>query len=196
MIYPINTYAPSLIASLGFQRYNANGLNSVGSVLSLIISISLAWNSDRTQERGIHIAIGFCVGIVGLLWSALVSNDVSKWVIYAGVILTEGGMGSAQALNAAWLASVVDDRMRPVALAMYVMSIQLAGFPGNQLFQPQDAPRFQKGLIIAAACAAAGTVVILVWKYLYIAVAKRQAVQGVEGGEEERTPAVEVVEKA
>ncbi|OBT72933.1 hypothetical protein VF21_08492 [Pseudogymnoascus sp. 05NY08] len=31
MIYPINTYAPSLIKSLGFGGYNANGLNSVES---------------------------------------------------------------------------------------------------------------------------------------------------------------------
>lgn len=82
MIYPINTYAPSLIKSLGFGGYNANGLNSVGSVVSLIISISIAWNSDRTQERGFHIAFGFCVGIAGLLWTALAPVSSSKWVVY------------------------------------------------------------------------------------------------------------------
>jgi cyanate permease len=82
MIYPINTYAPSLIKSLGFGGYNANGLNSVGSVVSLIISISIAWNSDRTQERGFHIAVGFCVGIAGLLWTALAPVSSSKWVVY------------------------------------------------------------------------------------------------------------------
>lgn len=82
MIYPINTYAPSLIKSLGFGGYNANGLNSVGSVVSLIISISIAWNSDRTQERGFHIAVGFCVGIAGLLWTALAPVNSSKWVVY------------------------------------------------------------------------------------------------------------------
>ena len=54
-----------------------------------------------------------------------------------GIVLTQAGMGSTQALNAAWLSSVVDDRKRPIALAMYVMGIQLAGFPGNQLFRQQ-----------------------------------------------------------
>lgn len=82
MIYPINTYAPSLIKSLGFGGYNANGLNSVGSVVSLIISISIAWNSDRTQERGFHITAGFCIGIAGLLWAALAPVNSSKWVVY------------------------------------------------------------------------------------------------------------------
>jgi hypothetical protein len=57
--------------------------------------------------------------------------------IIAAVVVTQGGMGSAQALNAAWLASTVEDRKRPIALAAYVMCIQLAGFPGNQLFRAQ-----------------------------------------------------------
>lgn len=45
------------------------------------------------------------------------------------------GMGSAQAINAAWLTAKMEDHKRPVALAAYVMSIQLANFPGNQLFR-------------------------------------------------------------
>ena len=51
--------------------------------------------------------------------------------------MTQMGMGSAQAINAAWLASKLQDYKRPVALAAYVMAIQLAGFPGNQLFRQQ-----------------------------------------------------------
>lgn len=33
----------------------------------------------------------------------------------------------------------MQDHQRPVALAAYVMSIQLANFPGNQLFRGQGA---------------------------------------------------------
>ena len=46
-------------------------------------------------------------------------------------------MGSAQAINAAWLTSKMEDYKRPIALAAYVMSIQIAGFPGAQLFRTQ-----------------------------------------------------------
>jgi hypothetical protein len=81
--------------------------------------------------------------------------------------MTQMGMGTAQAINAAWLASKMPDYKRPIALAAYVMSIQLAGFPGSQLFRQEDAPRYRNGLITAAACAIAGAVVILVWKFLY-----------------------------
>lgn len=46
-------------------------------------------------------------------------------------------MGCAQAINAAWLTAKMEDHKRPIALAAYVMSIQLANFPGNQLFRTQ-----------------------------------------------------------
>lgn len=52
-------------------------------------------------------------------------------------MVTQMGMGSAQAINAAWLASKMEDYKRPIALAAYVISIQLAGFPGNQLFRDE-----------------------------------------------------------
>lgn len=54
-----------------------------------------------------------------------------------GVVWTQMGMGCAQAISAAWLTSKMQDHKRPVALAAYVMSIQLANFPGNQLFTAQ-----------------------------------------------------------
>ncbi|KAJ9269983.1 hypothetical protein DTO212C5_3953 [Paecilomyces variotii] len=167
MISPMNTYAPSIIKSLGFTSLQANGLNSVGSICALIWSVSLAFSSDRLQERGFHIAVGYLWGAIGLLWLALAPENVGKWVLYGGVVWTQMGMGSAQAISAAWLTSKMQDYKRPVALAAYVICIQLANFPGNQLFRTQDAPRYKYGLIVAASCAIAATVVILVWKLLY-----------------------------
>ncbi|KAM5343933.1 hypothetical protein ACJ41O_012470 [Fusarium nematophilum] len=167
MIAPMNTYAPSIIKSLGFTALQANGLNSVGSVCALIWSVTLAFSSDRFGERGFHIALGYLWGAAGLLWLALAPGNVSKWTLYGGVVWTQMGMGCAQAISAAWLTAKMPDYKRPIALAAYVMSIQLAGFPGNQLFRAQDAPGYTRGLIIAACCAIAAAVVILVWKLLY-----------------------------
>ncbi len=82
MIYPINTYAPSIIKGLGFSGLQANGMNSVGSVGALIFAISLAYSSDHLRERGIHISIGFLLGATGLLWLALAPHGVSRWVLY------------------------------------------------------------------------------------------------------------------
>lgn len=178
MISPMNTYAPSIIKSLGFSGLQANGLNSVGSVCALVWSIALAYSSDKTRERGLHIFVGYLVGAAGLLWLALAPGSVGKWVLYGGVVMTQTGMGSAQAINAAWLTSKMADYKRPVALAAYVMMIQIAGFPGQQLFRTQDAPRYRRGLIIAASCVIAGAVLILVQKLMY------RLFDGGEGGVE------------
>lgn len=203
MIAPMNTYAPSIIKSLGFTSLQANGLNSVGSVCALILSVSLAFSSGKFRERGLHIAAGYLWGAAGLLWLALAPEGVGKWGLYGkscsshtrsganqgvssgGVVWTQMGMGCAQAISAAWLATKMQDYKRPTALAAYVMSIQLANFPGNQLFRQEgelnnlanrnfrrlitdpDAPRYTRGLIIAASCAIAASVVMVAWKLLY-----------------------------
>lgn len=82
MISPMNTYAPSMIKSLGFTGLQANGLNSVGSMCALIWSVSLAYSSDRHGERGFHIATGYLWGAIGLLWLALAPNSAGKWTLY------------------------------------------------------------------------------------------------------------------
>ena len=87
MISPTNTYAPSIIKSLGFSGLQANGMNSVGSVCALVLSVSLAYSSDRLRERGIHVAIGYFVGAAGLLWLALAPNSVGKWVLYGTLLI-------------------------------------------------------------------------------------------------------------
>lgn len=100
MFTPVNTYAPSIIKSLGYKGYTANGMNSVGPCLNLIISLSLAWNSDRTKERGLHVTTGFLVSAAGLLWLALPPNGTKAGVLYAAIIVLQGGMGSVQGINA------------------------------------------------------------------------------------------------
>ena len=91
----------------------------------------------------------------------------------AGIVITQGGMGCAQAINAAWLSTIMEDRKRSVALAMYVMSIQLANFPGSQLIRAQDAPRYAFGFTVAGACCAAAAVLITAWKYVYKTIQRR-----------------------
>lgn len=100
MFTPVNTYAPSIIKSLGFRGYSANGLNSVGSVLALVVSLSLSFTSDRMGERALLVFVGFCVPAVGLLWLALPPDGVHAGVLYAGLVIVQGGMGCVQGINA------------------------------------------------------------------------------------------------
>lgn len=189
MFQPINTYAPSIIKSLGYKGYTANGLNSVGSVCALFVSLSLAFSSDRRQERGLHITTGFFISAVGLLWLALASNSTAKSVLYGGVIVTQAGMGSIQGINAAWLSSKLEERQRPVALAAYAMSIQLAGFVGSNLFQAKDAPRYRKGLLICAGCVLGASALSIIYTVVYKLVETKE--QRSDQGAEEKDGSVQ-----
>lgn len=100
MFTPINTYGPSIIKSLGYKGYTANGLNSVGSVLALIVSLSLGYSSDRTRERGLHVTVGFALAAAGCLWLALPPIGVAKGVLYGGLVVVQGTMGCVQGTNA------------------------------------------------------------------------------------------------
>jgi hypothetical protein len=127
MITPINTYAPSLLKSLGFAGFSANG-HRLQSLPCSFLSASLtarespqnhlarrAWlieleSSDRFRERPLHIALAMSLSGVGLLWLALAPDSSSKWVLYGGYLLAAGTMATGQSINAAWMSGYLEDR--------------------------------------------------------------------------------------
>jgi hypothetical protein len=88
------------------------------SAIGLVFSIALAYSSDKTRERGLHIALAMALSFAGCIWLAAAPSDVGKRVLYGGYLLAAGTMGTGQAINASWLSSRFDDRKRPVALAI------------------------------------------------------------------------------
>ncbi|WRT63477.1 uncharacterized protein IL334_000382 [Kwoniella shivajii] len=180
ILTPINTYGPSVIKSLGYAGFTANGMAAPASAIGLVFSVTLAWSSDRVKERGIHIFIAMALSSAGSLWLALAPDGVGKRVLYGGYLMTAGTMGCGQAINASWLSSRFEERKRPIALAAYVAFIQMAGFAGSNVFKPKDAPRYTHGLVICGVCAVAGGVVMLIWKALYVWDDKRKAQAGDE----------------
>lgn len=92
VITPVNTYAPSIIKSLGFDELHANGLNSVGSVCALIWSVGLAYSSDRFRERGFHVAVAYLWGAIGTLWLAFAPDSAGPRVLYGTSSYFRGGL--------------------------------------------------------------------------------------------------------
>jgi len=105
-----------------------------GAAVGLIVSLALAYFSDRTGERGLFIASSMAASAAGCFWLALPPLGTSKHVLYGGYIATAGFMATAQGINAvsgvhvtlglelrtdgqAWLSSRVSEQKRPIALA-------------------------------------------------------------------------------
>jgi hypothetical protein len=75
-------------------------MQAPGSAIGLIVSVALAWHSDRARERGLHIALAMALSCAGCLWLALAPSTVGKNVLYGGYLMTAGTMGTGQAINA------------------------------------------------------------------------------------------------
>ena len=91
--------------------------------------MAIAYSSDRTSERGLHVAFGCVWTAAGMLWIALPPASASPFVRYAGVLFTQAGIGTTIApLNAAWLSTSIPSNQRPLALAALLVSINSTGF--------------------------------------------------------------------
>jgi hypothetical protein len=43
--------------------------------VALVISISLGWNADRTQQKAYHVIGAACLGVVSFIICATVANN-------------------------------------------------------------------------------------------------------------------------
>ena len=75
-------------------------MQAPAAAIGLVFSLALAWSSDRTQERGAHIASAMVLSFAGTMWLALAPDSVGKRVLYGGYLMTAGTMGCGQAINA------------------------------------------------------------------------------------------------
>jgi hypothetical protein len=77
-----------------------NGMQAPASAIGLLVSLTLAWSSDKTRERGVHISIAMILSFAGTLWLALAPDSAGKRVLYGGYLMTAGTMATGQAINA------------------------------------------------------------------------------------------------
>jgi uncharacterized membrane protein YhhN len=91
----------SVATQLSVNRADCkNGMQAPASAIGLVISLVLAWSSDRRKERGLHIALAMVLSFIGTLWLALPPSSVGKGVLYGGYLMTAGTMATGQAINA------------------------------------------------------------------------------------------------
>lgn len=161
----LQTYSPTIIKNLGFDRTAANALNSVGAYGVIVIALTLAWLSDKTRKRALWCVVSMCYCIVfaGTQYAITTHND--KWVRYAVLMLLNSGNAVAQSLNDAWLScNARSPTERSIGLSLAVIGSNLGGLAGQNLFRENDAPRYTIGFL-AIMCLYAGSfiAVLVMW---------------------------------
>lgn len=159
-----------MLKSLGHHNLKANALVSAGGWLLLLISISLGYLADKTNQRG-PVVFGallswfvICIVNYSMSITAISHHLVTKLIcLLLAIALSNPWL----AINAAWLARHASSSFDiSIRMALFIMAANTSGIVGSQLIQPEDAPRHVRGWIlmsamVAGACCLAGGQILL-----------------------------------
>ncbi|KAG0051650.1 hypothetical protein BGZ83_003480 [Gryganskiella cystojenkinii] len=146
---PIGGFAPLILKMLGFDALKSNLMTIPGYAMSFVVMSIVSYSSDKHNECAFHgfaATLYFAVCVASL---ALLPLDCSKYSLYIALIFTMGGLTCWHPVNAAWIAgNTAPVGKRTIALAMYIMSVNLTAIAGSNVFRAKYAPRFIGGMWI------------------------------------------------
>ncbi|KAH8886296.1 alternative sulfate transporter [Thozetella sp. PMI_491] len=165
----LQLFSPSVIKALGFSTTNANALSSVSSYGVCVLSFLVSWASDAQKLRG-----PWCIACCA--WSMIFAGvmygtpNSTSWTRFALFTLLNSGNGVSQSLNDAWLSSnAPSHQKRSIGLALAVIGSNLGGLAGQQLFQENDAPRYNNAWlgILCLYAAAMAMITLQIGSYMW-----------------------------
>ncbi|KAF9975199.1 hypothetical protein BGZ73_001228 [Actinomortierella ambigua] len=146
---PIGGFAPLMIKAFGFDALKSNLMTIPGHLMGLIVMSIVSYSSDKHKERAFHGAVATAYYAACVVALATLPLNASKYSLYITLIFTMGGLTCWHPVNAAWIAeNTAPVGKRTIALAMYIMSVNLCAIPGANIFRAKWAPRFIPGMWI------------------------------------------------
>lgn len=131
-----NAFFPTLTGTLGFSYVPTLLMSSPPWLFSCIVSIAVAWNSDRTQEKFWHIAGPLCMGIVGFVISMSTTVVAARYV----ALFLQAGAYAGFIVFYSWISSSFPrpPAKRAVAIAMINAFSQLGNIAGSYVWGLED----------------------------------------------------------
>ncbi|KAM5344869.1 hypothetical protein ACJ41O_010731 [Fusarium nematophilum] len=136
MMITFAAYVPTLTGTLGFDYVPTLLMSSPPWLFSCIVSLIVAWSSDRTQEKFWHIVGPIGIGLVGFVISMCTLNVAARYVAlflqtasYAGYIVFYS-----------WISSTFPrpPAKRAVAIALINAFAQLGNIAGSYVWGLKD----------------------------------------------------------
>lgn len=131
-----NAFFPTLTGTLGFAYVPTLLMSSPPWLFSCIISIIVAWNSDRTQEKFWHIVGPICMGIVGFIISMSTEVVAARYV----ALFLQAGAYAGFIVFYSWISSSFPrpPAKRAVAIAMINAFSQLGNIAGSYVWDLEE----------------------------------------------------------
>ncbi|TQN65592.1 putative transporter [Colletotrichum shisoi] len=140
-----DTYGPTIIRSFGFPSLTSNALAAVGLFLQVPMSFAFSWVSDHFNKRGETTIVAIGMHMFGYILNRIFTETNNRGVRYFGVVWTQIFASFPHPLNITWMSLTCNDsEERSLAMAMIIMSANIAAIYGAQLFQEDDKPRYRR----------------------------------------------------
>ncbi|KAF8529980.1 putative MFS nicotinic acid transporter Tna1 [Gautieria morchelliformis] len=146
--YSLSLFLPSIIAALGFTNATANLLSAAPYATGTVVSLLVAYISDRYSIRAPVLTVMMLLSIVGY---TILLCDVSPAAKYVAVFIAVAGVNPSVPTAAAF---VVRNSFGPMYTRATVMGVTFsmgntAGFISSNVYPIRDAPRYIRGHAIA-----------------------------------------------
>ncbi|EUC51362.1 hypothetical protein COCMIDRAFT_79405 [Bipolaris oryzae ATCC 44560] len=141
-------FLPTILTEMGFSHVNAQGLTAPPFFVSFITVIVTCYIADRTQQRGIMIAILTAIGGAGYIILATTKAVAAR---YFGVFLAAAGIFPAIGNVLPWITNNQGtDTRRGTGLMMANLIGQCGPVLGTRLYPKSEGPLYVKGQSICA----------------------------------------------
>ncbi|KAF8978406.1 hypothetical protein BGZ52_006084 [Haplosporangium bisporale] len=126
-------------------------------VIACIVTITMAFSSDRFSERGYHAAASEALATLGY-FLLIITRDSSTAAKYVSLIVCAAGVYSYIPIQLSWPSSNVGGQTKKGVAIAFVMSIgQIGSIVGGQLYRADDAPKYVRGNTICCTLLAINT---------------------------------------
>ncbi|KAL1583532.1 hypothetical protein WHR41_07720 [Cladosporium halotolerans] len=183
-----NAYFPSLTKTLGFGYVPTLLMSSPPWVFSCLISVFVAWSSDRHQEKFWHIVSPICMGLVGFVISIATTNTAARYV----ALFLQAGSYAGFIVFYSWISSSFPrpPAKRAVAIALINAFSQVGNIAGSYVWF-DEANAYRKSYGIVAAMFGATIIGSLGFKFMLTRLNKELALREAEPEVEEQDSADE-----
>jgi predicted MFS family arabinose efflux permease len=133
---------------MGFSSVDAQGLTAPPFFLSFLTVIATCYIADRTQQRGIMIAILTAIGGIGYVILATTKSVAAR---YFGVFLAAAGIFPAIGNVLPWVTNNQgSDTRRGTGIVILNLIGQCGPLLGTRLYPKSEGPLYVKGQSVCA----------------------------------------------
>ncbi|KAH8885715.1 MFS general substrate transporter [Thozetella sp. PMI_491] len=143
----LGLFTPTIIAGLGtFNKQQSNGLSAPPYLFTFILTLTVAWISDRVRMRGPFIVLFATTASIGFLLLAVTEGAAPR---YVGVFLAITSFIDI-AILLPWMSNLhATESKRAGGWAIFATLGQLGPLVGTNIFTTDQAPYYKKGAWVA-----------------------------------------------